>query len=214
MYPSDTILGNIRRELKAHVPFTAGGTLLGVGAMAIIISAGLTDWAEPTFEVMHPLHVLLSALATTGIYRRYSPGRVGTAIAVGYFGSVGVATISDSLIPYLGEWLLDLPASHVHLGFIELWYLVNPLAAAGIAAAYFYPRTKVSHGGHVLLSIFASQAHMTMALGRGVDLLTLAVLGVFLFLAVWIPCCTSDIMFPLLFAGKEGSACHRRGPTS
>ncbi|HUT11019.1 MAG TPA: hypothetical protein VMY42_11025 [Thermoguttaceae bacterium] len=214
MHESQTILGNIRRELKAHVPFTIAGTLLGVGAMAIVVSAGLTHWAEPTFEVMHPLHVLLSALATTGVYRRYSRGGVWATIAVGYFGSVGVATISDSLIPYLGEWLLDLPASRVHLGFIELWYLVNPLAAAGIAAAYFYPKTKVSHGGHVLLSVFASQAHMTMALGGDFGFLTLAVLGVFLFLAVWIPCCTSDIVFPLLFAGKEGSACHRRAPES
>ena len=27
----------------------------------------------------------------------------------------------------------------------------------------------------------------------------LAVIPVFLFLAVWLPCCTSDIVFPLLF---------------
>jgi len=27
-------------------------------------------------------------------------------------------------------------------------------------------------------------------------------IAVFLFLAVWLPCCTSDIVFPLLFAEK------------
>jgi len=213
MHESESILGNIRHELKAHVPFTVAGTLLGVGVMVIVLSAGWTDWSEPIFETMHPLHVFLSALATAGIYRRYSRGRLWATMAVGYVGSIGVATISDSLIPYLGEWLLNLPERHVHLGFIELWYLVNPLAAAGIAAAYFCPKTKVSHGGHVLLSIFASQAHMTMALGSDFGALTLAVLAVFLFLAVWIPCCTSDIVFPLLFAGND-APCHRRAPES
>ena len=32
----------------------------------------------------------------------------------------------------------------------------------------------------------------------------LAAIAVFLFLAVWIPCCTSDIVFPLLFAPQSG----------
>ena len=41
---------------------------------------------------------------------------------------------------------------------------------------------------------------MTMALGTEIDLLTLAIIPVFLFFAVWIPCCTSDIVFPLLFS--------------
>jgi hypothetical protein len=30
-----------------------------------------------------------------------------------------------------------------------------------------------------------------------------ATLGAFLFLAVWLPCCTSDILFPLLFVGRD-----------
>ena len=42
-----------------------------------------------------------------------------------------------------------------------------------------------------------------MALGAQVDALTVALIAVFLFLAVWVPCCTSDIVFPLLFARRE-----------
>ncbi len=56
------------------------------------------------------------------------------------------------------------------------------------------------HPFHVLLSTWASLFHMTMALGKDVGPLTLAVIPVFLFLAVWIPCCTSDVVFPLLFS--------------
>ena len=121
---------------------------------------------------------------------------------MGYFGSVGIATLSDCVIPYIGESLLNLPNRAVHLGFIEKWWLVNPLAGLGIAIACYWPRTKFPHAGHVLLSTWASLFHMTMALGDAFTLYTLMVIPVFLFLAVWIPCCTSDIVFPLLFAKK------------
>ena len=38
-----------------------------------------------------------------------------------------------------------------------------------------------------------------MAMGDALAPLTIVLVGVFLFLAVWLPCCTSDIVFPLLF---------------
>ena len=44
---------------------------------------------------------------------------------------------------------------------------------------------------------------MTMALGGIPDVFTVIVIAAFLFLAVWVPCCTSDIVFPLLFTGGE-----------
>jgi hypothetical protein len=43
---------------------------------------------------------------------------------------------------------------------------------------------------------------MTMAMGNDPGILAYAATTVFLFLAVWIPCCTSDIVFPLLFTKK------------
>jgi len=42
-----------------------------------------------------------------------------------------------------------------------------------------------------------------MALGGIIDWLLLPFIFLFLFLAVWIPCCTSDIVFPLLFIRKR-----------
>ena len=191
----------IGRELKAHAPFTAVGALTGIIIMAVISAVPVShSLSTALFWSLHPIHVVLSALVTAGMYRLHSNGALWRTILIGYFGSIGIATLSDSIIPYLGEWLLDLPNRGLHLGFIEKWWLVNPLAGAGIAIAYFWPETKFPHAGHVLLSTWASLFHMTMALGCNYDLLTVSLIAVFLFLAVWIPCCTSDIVFPLLFS--------------
>jgi len=120
-------------------------------------------------------------------------------VIIGYVGSVGIATISDSIIPYFGETLLNMPNRGVHIGFIEKWWLVNPLALLGVAIAYFRPRTKFPHAGHVLLSTWASLFHIIMAIGGRLGWFSYIAIFFFLFLAVWIPCCVSDIVFPLLF---------------
>ena len=118
---------------------------------------------------------------------------------IGYIGSVGIATISDSFIPYLGEVLLKMPNRDIHLGFIEKWWLVNPLAILGIVVAYFWPRTKFPHAGHVLISTWASLFHIIMAIDRDLNLFSYLAIFLFLFVAVWLPCCISDFVFPLLF---------------
>lgn len=200
------MLKDIRIQLKAHMPFTAFGTGTGIAIMAFIVLTGVPQATSGAlFWTFHPIHVFLSALVTAAMYSLHSRGKLVAIVLIGYVGSVGIATLSDSLIPYVGEYLLGLPNRGVHLGFIEKWWLVNPLALLGIAVAWFWPQTKFAHAGHVLLSTWASLFHMTMALGDNVTALTWALVPVFLFLAVWVPCCTSDIVFPLLFA-KGGSA--------
>ncbi|MBA7689262.1 hypothetical protein ES703_97767 [subsurface metagenome] len=151
------------------------------------------------FYILHPAHVVLSALVTTAIYKKHGNGKIWAIILVGYLGSIGIATISDSIIPYLGEALLKLPNRGAHIGFIEKWWLVNPAAFLGITLGYWKPITKFPHSGHVLISTWASLFHIIMALGETVSWITLLAIFFFLFLAVWLPCCTSDIVFPLLF---------------
>ncbi len=197
------MLRTIGTELRTHAPFTLTGAATGVGVALVFVYGGVPRTvSEVLFAGLHPFHVFLSALVTAGMYRLHGGGKLWVTILIGYFGSIGIATLSDSLIPYLGEWLLDLPARHPHLGFIERWYLVNPLAAAGILVAYLRPRTRFPHSGHVLLSTWASLFHMIMALGEEFTIWTMGWMVVFLFLAVWIPCCVSDIVFPLLFTGE------------
>jgi hypothetical protein len=195
------MLRDIPNELKAHAPFTAFGALTGITIMGVIVYAEVPRTMSSTlFWMLHPLHILLSAMVTAAMYRRHGKGGLAATVLVGYLGSVGIATLSDSIIPYSGEHLLALPNRGIHLGFLEKWWLVNPLALAGIAIAWFHPKTKFPHAGHVLLSTWASLFHMAMALGEGVGAMTMGLITVFLFLAVWVPCCTSDIVFPLLFS--------------
>lgn len=191
----------VATELKAHAPFTLLGAMTGVLLMVLLASTNVPrSVSTALFWGFHPLHVLLSALVTAGMYRVHSRGNLWTTILIGYCGSIGIATLSDCVIPYLGEVLLALPNKGLHLGFIEKWWLVNPLALAGIAIAYRWPKTKFPHAGHVLLSTWASLFHIAMALGNQLSLFAMAIVLVFLFLSVWIPCCVSDIVFPLLFA--------------
>jgi len=199
------MLRTITKELRIHAPFTAFGTVTGIVIVAIVVRLNVPRTTSMgLFWTFHPIHVLLSALVTAGMYRLHGKGGLWQTILIGYFGSVGIATLSDCIIPYVGEVLLNLPHKGIHLGVLEKWWLVNPLAAIGIALAYFRPKTKFPHAGHVLLSTGASLFHMTMAMGTHFDAVMLVLIAMFLFLAVWVPCCTSDIVFPLLFA-KNGT---------
>ena len=195
------MLNTTLKELKIHAPFTMLGALAGIAVMAGIVYSGVPrSVSETLFWIFHPLHVFLSALTTAAMYRLHSEGRLLPTLLIGYVGSIGIATLSDCAIPYLAESLLDLPNRGIHLGFIEKWWLVNPLAVAGICVACVRPKTKFPHAGHVFLSTWASLFHMTMAMGVKIDPLMVCVIAVFLFLAVWVPCCTSDIVFPLIFS--------------
>jgi hypothetical protein len=206
------MLRHIIDELRAHIPFTVLGAVIGIIIMVIIVSLSalpqVSQVSETVFYVLHPAHVVLSALVTTAIFKKHGNGKIWAIILVGYFGSIGIATLSDSIIPYLGEIMLGLPNSGAHIGFIEEWQIVNPAAFFGIALGYFSPITKVPHFGHVLISTWASLFHIIMALGEVVSLVTFLGIFVFLFIAVWLPCCTSDIVFPLLFTGKKLSPHH------
>jgi hypothetical protein len=193
---------NIAAELKSHAPFTLFGALTGIVLMLIFKNLGEKS-VHTLFYIFHPAHVILSAMVTSSLFRLHrKKANFFLVLVIGYIGSLGTATISDSLIPYVGEVLLGLHA-HSHIGFIEGWYVVNPAAVLGVLIAWFWPRTKFPHAGHVLLSTWASSFHILMALGSGISILAGIMIFVFLFIAVWLPCCFSDIVFPLLFAGDK-----------
>ncbi|MBW2560382.1 MAG: hypothetical protein JRE40_05950 [Deltaproteobacteria bacterium] len=200
------MVGQIAKELKSHAPFTLFGALTGV-VMLVLFQSIPHHIAFNTFYILHPIHVVLSALVTTSMYQTHKSGHgrynLLALLMIGFIGSIGIATISDSLIPYLGEAMLSMPNRGLHIGFIEKWWLINPLALLGIAIAYFRPATKVPHAGHVLLSTWASLFHILMAVGGPVNWLSYLIVFAFLFVAVVIPCCVSDIVFPLLFVGKK-----------
>jgi hypothetical protein len=224
---------HIGAELRGHAPFTAFGAAAGIVFMLIFRNIS-KDHAGTLFSIFHPGHVVLSAMVTASIFSIHNKGRNFLLILiVGYVGSIGISTLSDSIIPYLGESLfgLHIPAHaelhvhtesdsressagsaqnttdehehRIHIGFIEDWYIVNPAAVLGILIAYFVPRTKFPHAGHILISTWASSSHILMNMGGDITISIMAGIFATLFVAVWLPCCISDIIFPLLFVKSD-----------
>ncbi len=219
---------HILAELKGHAPFTLFGALLGI--LFMLLFRNVSGAARHTlFYVFHPAHVVLSAMVTTSMFKIHSVRkRIILIVVVGYIGSVGIATLSDIIIPHIGMHLLglDIP-SHVHLhheeaesiheaesvdehqghkihlGFIEEWYIVNPAAFLGILIAFYLPRTKFPHAGHILISTWASSSYLLMNIESEMTIAAALVIFVTLFIAVWVPCCISDIVFPLLFVKSD-----------
>jgi len=200
------IVKNVRTELKHHIPFTTFGALTGIIIMIIIFFGNflpqVAPYSENIFFILHPTHVFLSALVTTTLYLKYSKKNIWFAVIIGYVGSIGIATISDSIIPYLGEILLNLPHAEAHIGFIEEPIITNIPAVIGIFLGYWKGFSKFPHAGHVLISTWASLFHIIMAIGSSINYIQIIGIFIFLFFAVWIPCCTSDILFPLFFPKK------------
>jgi len=198
----------IIKELRDHSPFTLFGAMIGI--LLMMVFKGIPrEAAHEIFYVLHPLHIIMSAFVTTALYCQYkpkvkkNPRKLWKVLIIGYLGSVGIGTLSDSLIPFWGEVLMEMPHADPHIGFIERAWLINPIAIIAVILAYYRPMTKFPHAGHVLISTWASLFHMMMAIGKDYTVPYFGIF-IFLFLAVWLPCCLSDIIFPLLFVkGKD-----------
>jgi hypothetical protein len=218
-------------ELKAHSPFTLFGASTGI--IMMLLFRNISHQASyRLFYIFHPAHVVLSAMVTASLFRLHEKTKgFLVVLIVGYFGSVGIATLSDSILPFFGEEILGVvvpteSAVHsqmhevqagekhekhnekeLHLGFIEEWYIVNPAALLGVLIAYFLPRSKLPHAFHILISTWASSAHIMMNTHQPMTAILVTGIFIVLFIAVWLPCCFSDIVFPMLFVKAEGEQC-------
>ncbi len=217
-------LAIVLEELRAHIPFTLFGSLTGIAMMLLFRNLPETTTYR-LFYVFHPLHVTLSAIVAGSIFRLHERTRSFLVVLlVGYVSSVGTATVSNSVIPFFGESLLgvaipsesEIHGGHaqggsdtgestprhgpkIHLGFIEEWYVVNPAAILGILIGFLLPRTRLPHAGHILVSTWAAASHILMNTHSDITILTVIAMTLVLFIAVWVPCCSSDIIMPLLF---------------
>ena len=169
--------------------------------MAAVSLAGLDpDISQHTFHILHPAHMLLSATVTAAMFRLHRGG-IGASIAVGLVGAAGICAISDIVFPHVGGTLLGATMT-LHVCLLEHpWLVILPGLVGATIGTLTGRWTKCPHAAHVLISTLASLFYL-MAFGELDWLLMFPLVFVVLFIAVWVPCCTSDIIFPLLFVRK------------
>jgi hypothetical protein len=173
-----------------------------------------TPFAHHFFHLFHPAHMLFSAAATTAMFCRYER-RFLKAILVGLIGAVGICGVSDIVMPHASLLLLGVSPPW-HICVVKNPEMVLPFAligsAVGLAAAGGVVRsTIISHSLHVLMSTMASIFYMVGPLGVVAWIDRIGVVFLFVVLAVMVPCCLSDIVFPMLMS-KSGREQYQQEP--
>lgn len=187
-------------ETLEHAPFTATATIIGILLFVLFkTTLGRTISLE-AFEILHPIHIFFSAMVTAGVFYRYQP-KFLKALLVGIFGAFLIGTLSDVIFPYLGT--LTLGANiHFHFPILEHPIIILLALLIGAIIGIKTQKTKVPHFAHVFLSVFASLFYIT-AFATNISTIQLALSFFIIFIAVILPCCISDIMFPTLFLKKK-----------
>ncbi len=207
---------HIAVELGEHLPYSVFGVVISLiilgslNYLAVIFRSEslLPEASGSLFHIFHPIHLLLSATVTTAMFWKHER-KLLRALAIGFAGSVMICSASDIFIPYLGGRLLGL-SMHIHFCLLDHPEVLLPFAVFGSALGLLVPKaiersTQYSHSAHVLVSSMASILYLTsFGLVNWMDQAS-AVL-IITVLAVMIPCCVSDIVFPLFIAGtgKQG----------
>lgn len=202
-------LHHIIVELGAHLPYSIFGVVIGIIILGILtfftIILGseslLPKASRELFHVLHPVHILLSAIATTAMFWKYEKSFVKSLI-IGFAGSILICGLSDILLPYLGGKIMQ-KDMYLHLCILEHPNIIIPFAVIGVSVGFLVPgaiekSTEFSHSMHVLVSSMASILYL---ISFGITEWMHMIGGIFLItiVAVMLPCCASDIVFPLAF---------------
>lgn len=200
---------HILKELQKHLPYTIFSVAMGMmalGVLTVLIEAKKFPQASQNlFHIFHPLHILFSAIATTAMFWRHDK-KILKAVSIGFVGAVGLCGISDIFIPFVAGYLLGVKM-HLHICILADPMLVLPFLFFGIFMGFILPTvlgsTIFSHAAHVLISSMASIFYLA-SFGLTEWIPVGGMVFIYMVLAVMIPCCTSDIIFPLLFVKKKG----------
>ncbi|MBU2616501.1 MAG: hypothetical protein KKB79_00785 [Nanoarchaeota archaeon] len=191
-------------ETKHHVPFAAAATFIAIGVVLFIEYYLQLGVSEGSFEIFHPLHVFASAMVTSGIFYKYKSKMI-PALLVGISGAIIIGSLSDVVFPWIGGNLLSLH-THFHLPIIEEPALILGSALVGSFIGAKTKMTSMPHFIHVGLSVFASLFYL-LAFSPEFDVSYLVISFVITFVAVIVPCCVSDILYPFFFLGKKIKSC-------
>lgn len=211
----------ITAEFARHLPYTIVSTLIAMMGVwwfgTQLISEGrahqLLTQGRASFHLFHPLHICLSAIATTSLFWRYRR-HIARAVWVGAWGTIVPCGLSDYIFPYLGGRLLGQPME-LHMCIVHEPQLFFSFLALGILGG-FWAESRLrgshlfSHGAHVFISSTASLLYLisfgfTSWMSNVQDIFPVFAVIV---LAVWIPCCISDIVIPVSTAHKGHHHAH------
>ena len=171
----------------------------------------MEEASHVTFHVFHPIHMLFSAVATTAMFWRYER-KLLKAIVTGLVGALGVCSVSDVMMPYLSGRLLGATHMTFHWCLIQHPMLVVPFALVGVGVGLLCAETVrrstyFSHSAHVFVSSAASIFYLvSFGVTDWAD--RLGSVFVLMVIAVTVPCCFSDVVFPLLLTSRDGRAQH------
>jgi len=192
-------------ELKHHLPFTAIATILAIILVILIIYLSNSNVSEELFNILHPLHILASAIVTAGIFYRYKQNFF-QALLVGMLGSIIIGSISDVIFPYLGAVIFQLKPEF-HLPIIEKPILILSSVILGSLIGITTKVTKLPHLLHVFISVFASLFYL-LTFSSVFSWIFFLLAFIIVLISVIIPCCVSDIIFPFFFLGKKIKHCN------
>lgn len=205
-------------ELGHHLPYSIFSVMLAlmvIGFFSFIATILGNNHASPEayedlFHIFFPAHVLFSTVTATAMFWKYEK-RILKAILVGSIGSLATCTLSDSLIPYWGGLLLSKPMS-IHICIIQEPMIVIPFAVIGVLAGLLIPEsiersTQYSHSAHIFVSSMAAILYL-VAFGLTGWIHMIGLVFLVTVIAVMLPCCTSDIIFPVLYSQK--TTCNHR----
>ncbi|MEW6026248.1 MAG: hypothetical protein AB1599_02990 [Planctomycetota bacterium] len=206
----------ILNELLHHLPFSVLSAIAGIGLMAALTMADKVHHLVNVFHLFHPTHLLLSAIATTAMFRRLSYNRrleftphlsrrIGAglyAVLVGFTGSVVLCSLSDIVLPYLCGTLFG-GNMDWHFCLTEHTMLVLPFVFIGIllgfwSGVYIRYSTFLSHSGHVLVSAISTLLYL-IAFGMSDWMSYIGIVLLITVFSVLVPCCLSDIVYPMMF---------------
>ncbi len=209
----------IMDSLSHHLPFSVLSVTIGLIFAGILTFfteiLGIenpSEYFEELFHLFHPTHMLFSALATTAMFWK-NEKKFLKAFIIGIVGSAGICGISDIFMPYFSGFLLG-ERMKLHICIIHHPQIVLPFLFLGVFMGYVAPKTLektegviFSHSLHVFISATASIFYL-ISFGLTEWTHQIGSILIYMVLAVIIPCCTSDIIFPLLFVSKKEIHAH------
>ncbi len=192
----------IMHELEHHIPFTFLASLIAIVIMFIVYftNLSLSLNTQLFFEIAHPLHILVSVVVSSAIFYKYQKNFI-LAFCIGIISGLLFGILSDILFPYFGGLIFGLHP-HFHFPLFESPILILSISVIGSLIGISFKITKLPHFLHVFLSVLASMFYL-LAFIEPTNILALILSLIIVFIAVLIPCCLSDIAFPLFFIRKR-----------